>query len=172
MEPLFLIAQACGIGGLILLFVSFQTKTTQKICLAQSIACVFFVAQFSLLGAWTGAALNGLSLVRNLVYANNDKKWASGIYWPIGFSVINAIFVILTWSDIFSLLPAIAMVVSNFALQLKNAQLARAVNFPASPLWLVYDLHTKAYMGVFNEIMVMSSILLGLWRYRKEKKAK
>lgn len=169
MSPLFIAAQICGVGGMIGLFLSFQAKTTQKICFAQSIACIFFVAQFSLLGAWTGAALNGLSLVRNLVYANSDKKWASGIYWPIGFSLINIAFVIFTWADGFSLLPAIAMVISNFALHMKNAQIARAVNFPASPLWLVYDVHTGAYMGIITEVFVMSSILLGLWRYKKDK---
>lgn len=172
MGPLFIVAQVCGIGGMIGLFLSFQAKTTIKIAFTQCIACIFLTAQFILLGAWTGAALNALSLVRNIVYANGGRKWAQGIWWPIGFSVINIVFAIFTWADFFSLLPMAALILSNFALRIKNAQLSRMVNFPSSPMWLLYDLHTGAYLSIVTEVLVMSSILLALWRYRKEKTAK
>lgn len=171
MGPLFIAAQVCGIGGMIGMFISFQAKTTIKIAFTQCIACIFLTTQFLLLGAWTGAALNALSLVRNIIYANGKKKWAQGIIWPIVFSVVNVIFAIFTWADFFSLLPVIALILSNFALRIKNAQVSRMLTFPSSPLWLTYDLHTGAYLSIVTEVLVMSSILLGLWRYRKEKKA-
>ena len=155
MGPLFIAAQVCGIGGMIGLFISFQAKTTIKIAFTQSIACIFLTTQFLLLG----------------VYANGEKKWAQGIIWPIVFSVVNVIFAIFTWADFFSLLPVIALILSNFALRIKNAQVSRMLTFPSSPLWLTYDLHTGAYLSIVTEVLVMSSILLGLWRYRKEKKA-
>ena len=169
MTPSFIAAQVCGIGGMIGLFLSFQAKTTVKICLTQSIACVFLTAQFLFLGAWTGAALNGLSLFRNLVYANGNKKWASGIIWPIGFSIANIIFTVFTWDGFISLLPMTALILSNFGLRIKNAHVSRMVNFPTSPMWLIYNAGSGAYMSIITEVLVMSSILLGLWRYRKEK---
>ena len=168
MSPLFVAAQICGIGGMIGLFLSFQAKTTVKICLTQSIACVFLTTQFLLLGAWTGAALNGLSLFRNVVYANGNKKWASGIIWPIGFSLANIVFTSFSWEGYISLLPMTALILSNFGLRIRNAQLSRLVNLPTSPMWLIYNMGSGAYMSIITEILVTSSILLGLWRYRKE----
>lgn len=164
----FIAAQICAFGGMIMLFSSFQAKTTLRICLLQCVACVFHTTQFILLGAYTGAALNGLALLRNLVYANGEKKWAKSPLWPFIFSAVYIISGILTWQDAFSILPALALVLSSFALRLKNAQHSRILNFPASPLWLVYDLHTGAYLSVVTEVLAMSSIILGLIRYRKK----
>lgn len=172
MDYRFIAAQICGIGGMIMLFWSFQSKTTIKICFTQSIACIFLTSQFALLGAWTGAALNAISLVRNIIYANGEKKWAKGILWSIGFSVINILFTCFTWEGFISLLPMTALILSNFGLRIKNAQVSRMVNFPTSPMWLIYNAGSGAYMSIITEVMVMTSILLGLWRYRKEKQEK
>ena len=166
----FIAAQVCALAGMVMLFSSFQAKSTLRICLLQCVACLFLTAQFVFLEAFTGAVLNGLSLVRNLVYACCEKRWAQHRVWPFVFSVMYIVSGMITWQDVFSLLPVMALVLSSFALRERDAQRARLLNFPASPMWLIYDAHTGAYLSIVTETLVMGSIILGLIRYRKKNK--
>ena len=163
----FIAAQICSIVGMGMLFASFQAKTTLRICLMQCVACVFLTTQFVLLGAFTGAVLNGLSLARNVVYANADKPWGQHRLWPFVFSAMYITAGIIVWQDIFSLMPMVALVLATFALREENAQKARLLNLPTSPLWMMYDAHAGAYLSAATEAVVLVGIIIGLIRFRK-----
>ena len=70
------VAQIVGFGGAALNGLSFQQKKRKGIIGVQIGAAVLFIIHYILLGAYTGAALNFISLLRSFVFINNDKKWA------------------------------------------------------------------------------------------------
>ena len=81
------VAQIVGFGGAALNGLSFQQKKRKGIIGVQIGAAVLFIIHYILLGAYTGAALNFIGLLRSIVFINNDKKWAKSPVW-LGVSVV------------------------------------------------------------------------------------
>ena len=68
-----LIGQGFGILAVLLGFISFQTETRKKLLLTQCAISVVFLVHYLLIGAYSGLAMNIVSLARNLTYYNQDK---------------------------------------------------------------------------------------------------
>ena len=125
-----------------------------------------FMTQFVLLGAFTGAGTLFISASRNFLLYNAGKSWADWKGWQplIILAYITACFV--TWKDIYSILPGIAMVSGTVAAWTRNGKLIRlntvCIN---SPCWLTYDFISHSYAGVIGETFSICSILISFWRY-------
>lgn len=52
--------------------------------------------------------------------------------------------------------------------QLKEQRI-RQIAFFSWPLWLIYNIAVGSYAGVVNELLIATSIIAGLWRYRKNR---
>ncbi|MEG1991386.1 MAG: YgjV family protein, partial [Christensenella sp.] len=105
-------AQCVGFCGTICFFIGFQQKKRKKIILMQLFGILFFTAHFFLLGAYTGAMMNFLGLLRAFVYYNDNKKWAQNKAWFYGFMISYLVIGIITWENFFSLFPIIAMLLT------------------------------------------------------------
>ena len=68
-----LIGQGFGILAVLLGFISFQADTRKKLLLTQCAISVAFLVHYLLIGAYSGLAMNIVSLARNLTYYNQDK---------------------------------------------------------------------------------------------------
>lgn len=166
------IAQIIGIAGLIFAIITFQNNSHKGILFYQIIATIFFTIHFSLIGAFTGAAMNLLGGARNAVFYHRDKKWANSKIWLYIFLTIYIIAGILTWKNIYSILPVTAMVVSTVGVWIKNPKLTRFIVLPTSPCWLIYNLVSSSYAGVLAEIFIFSSIIAAIIRFDFLKKGK
>ena len=76
MTPVETVGQAIGFIGMAMLFISFQQKENKKIYFWQIIGVSLFTVHFAMLGAYTGALLNILGVLRAVVFYNSEKKWA------------------------------------------------------------------------------------------------
>lgn len=85
MSPVKIISEALGIVAVILAFFSYQMNTRAKLLAVQTVVSSLFFVHFLLLGAYTLAVQNVILVVRNIVYANRDKKIFSGKYIPFVF---------------------------------------------------------------------------------------
>ncbi len=166
------IAQFVGFAGLACNGLSFQQKKRKGILTLQICAAGAFVIHYILLGAHTGAALNFLGLLRSLVFINSDKKWAKSPIWLVVFMAVFSVASALTWVDWYSVLPAVAMILTTVSYWLKNETKIRLVTFPSSPCWLVYNIITGSFAGLITELVVMSSLIIAIVRYDILKKEK
>ncbi len=166
------IAQVVGFIGTALLFLSFQQKKRQGILLFQILSGAVFILHYILLGAYTGAALNFIGFSRSVVFYNSDKKWAKSPVWLVVFIVVSAVASILTWAEWYSVLPAIAMMLTTVSYWLKNETKIRLVTFPSSPCWLAYNALAGSFAGVVTECIVMSSIIIAIVRFDILKRGK
>ena len=107
------VAQIIGFGVAAMNCISFQQNKRKRIIGCQIFAAVLFIIHYILLGAYTGAALNLIGLLRSVVFINNDKKWAKSPVWLVVFVIISAIGSVVTWVDWYSFLPAAAMIPPN-----------------------------------------------------------
>lgn len=158
-------AQIVGTVGLVASLLSFQQKKRRNIMLFQMSASLMFSTQLFMLGAITGGCLDMISFVRTLIFANNGKKWASSRWWLVFFIVVMIGTGILTWDNAWSILPMIGAILSTLALWMKNETHIRLISLLVGPCWLVYNLIHGAYTGALNEVLAMTSIVIGLLRF-------
>ena len=81
-------------------------------------------------------------------------------------SVGNMIGTILTWQNIFSILPCIAVISLNIAAWSRNGKIIRLTNaFAVSPPWLIYNIYTGSYSGIVTELICLGSVFISVLRY-------
>ena len=137
---LMLIGQALGVVAVILGFITYQMKSPKALLIVNLITCGVFCAHYLLIGAVSAAVMNGIGIVRNVIYTNRDKKVFSSPAWPFIFAVIMLVGGLLSWQDWRSVLVVVALVLNTLALSLKNAQHIRFFLLITCPMVLIYDL--------------------------------
>ena len=140
--------------------------------LFQMTASALFCIQLFMVGAITGGCVDSISFVRTAIFSQNDKKWASSPIWLGVFVVAMIVTGIFTWEDAWSILPIIGSVLSTIALWMKKSSHIRIISLFVGPCWLIYNLIHGAYTGALNELLAMTSIVIGIVRYDLGKKSK
>ncbi len=162
-------AQTFGILGFILSIITFQQNEHKRIVTMQFLANTCFAIHFYMLGAFTGAVLNAIGIVRSFVYYHKDKKWAASNGWIVVFSLICVGAGVLTWQGPLSLVPMAGMILTSVAFGIENPKLVRRVAFPSSPLWLIYNVFNSSWGGVLTEVFNILSIIVGVLRFDRKK---
>jgi len=162
-----LIGQILGIVAVILGFITYQMKSPKWLLIVNLITCGVFCAHYLLIGAISGAVMNGIGILRNVVYTNRDKKCFSSPVWPFVFAAIMLISGLVTWQDWRSVLMICALVINSLALSMKNAQHIRWSLLITCPLVMIYDVLLHSYGGIVYEGMSIVSAVIGIIRFRK-----
>ncbi len=165
MSPREIVGQCVGAVAMALIFASYQQKQRKRLLILQIFSGLLFTAHFLLLGAYTGAGMNALGVLRCVVYANSDKKWASSPVWLALFIAAFAAAGAFTWQSALSLLPIAAMITSTVGLWLKKERLLRLVTLPSSPMWMIYNIFQHSIAGVITEVFVTTSMIIAIIRY-------
>lgn len=166
----YFISQLIGAVAAVLLLSSFQQKTHKRIVFMQACAGLLFGIQFLLIGAYEGMACNFIGMFRSFSYSfRNKSKIIDSIFCPIFFAIAFTVGTVFTYKNLFSLMPLVAMIISSFVLWIPQTQKLRALTFPTSALWLVYNFLCGSVSGVITESSCILSIIIGLIRFRKKK---
>lgn len=164
MNPL--VIQAIGFIGLLFVVLSFQKNTRRAILLYLAIAQIFFTAHFSLLGAWTGATMNGLAAIRTFMFYKRDAiPLFKNPLWMYIFMAIFFLAGFMTWQAWYSILLIFAMVVDTYAVWNERTSRIRAFMIIPRPLWFTYNFIVGSYAGMTTEIFVFISLLVGILRF-------
>ncbi len=162
---IFYIAQAVGCLGMVLAFISFQKGNREGIIFFQIMASTVFTLHFTLLGAYTGAVLNLLGILRNVVFLHREKSWANKKIWLYLFLALFIIAGIITYKNIFSLFPMLGMCIASVALWMRNSRHTRFIVIFSSPCWLIYNIVNSSYPGILTESFVLISLSISIIRF-------
>lgn len=165
-----IVIQIIGIAAMLGSVYSFQLNKHKHIMIAQIIATALFGVQYYLLGAFTGVALDAVGVVRNIVFYNKDKKWASGNIWTAVFALMMIAVGAVTYQNYVSLLMITAMVLNTISFSFTKPKLVRRTILIASPFLLVYNILTGSIGGIINEIFTEISSVVGMLRHDIKKK--
>lgn len=143
--------------GSILMTYSGLLKNKQTIIIVQTIQIILFIISNLILGGITGAIINLISCIRNILcYKDKLNKKAQAF--------------ILTFATIFSLmfnnlalvglLPLISLIVYTMFMNEKNIIKFKSLIIFSSILWLIYDLIILSYTSaVFDFITILTNII-------------
>lgn len=153
-----------GIGANIVIY---QQNNGKRLIIFKLISDIIWAVHFLLLNADSAAAAAVLGIFREIVFFNQDKKWAKSKNWLIFFLGCSIAAAILTWKNVFSLYPAVASALSVISFWKKNPILSRGLAFPISGCMLTYDITCESYSGIVNELLTLASASIGIIRYLK-----
>lgn len=168
---MFWIGQAIGVIAMVESFFIFQVTDRKKMVALKLVDDVLWVTHFILIGGYTAALTTGIAVFREIVfYFKGNKKWASSIFWAFLFSLAFAACAPLTWTNIFSLFPATASIVSTWVFWVNKTEAAKIIQLPSALCMLVYSIVYSSYSGALTQLITVVSIALFFTRYLINKK--
>ena len=160
------VVQLVGWAAAVVGVLSFQARRRQVLIALQLGCCVLWMAHFQLMAAPAGALCNALALARGLVALRAGRsaawRWAVLAFLPLvwGLALADAAGP-LDW------LPPLAMTFSTLALACRGLLPMRLLLLGSGPCWLAYEATIGSQGGVANELLNMTSLLIGLWRHHR-----
>lgn len=182
MTELEIIAQIISIFGTIMNFLTYQQKKQKSAIICQLFASLFFAISFLMLGAYIGAILNGIGIVRALIFTFRQKTRAEHIAWLIAFSILFVSSYVLLFTAfgkepkpqnfIIEILPVIGMISTTISFRCKTSKAVRAFGLISSPLWLIYNIFSFSIGAIISEVLNLISIIVGMIRFDFKRKGK
>lgn len=162
-------AQFVGFAGVAINLLIYQQKSQKRILFFKSISDIVWALHYMLLGAFSGAAVAGVGLMRETVFIFSKKHRKK---WLVLFMLITSVSIYFTWKNWYSIFPAIASFLSVISFWQKSPKRTRLFAFPISFCMCSYSLSSGSWAGVCNELLTISSATIGLIRQggRKMKK--
>lgn len=166
-NPIVLLGQLIGFGGVALMCLSYQFKKSSTLFMIQLAASLLFCIHFLLLGAYTGLIMNGLEILREYLLLQEKKKWASSKPVVYGMALLMGAAGLVTWQGWPSIFPIIASVVGTPILWMRSPKAVRIGGLCViSPCWMAYNICVFSIAGIVTEALSMSSILISFIRYK------
>ena len=164
-----LIGHSLGFISVALFFYSYQRTQKRKIMIIQTVATALSCVQYLLIGAFSGFALNVVCIIRNFIIFRKDLKIFSYGFWPYALAALMGVMGAVSWQGPMSLLIIVALVANTLFLYFPNVQNLRKSIVITSTMVLIYNAYFSVWGGVFNEMIAISSVIIGIYRYRKVK---
>lgn len=167
-----IVAQILGFAAVGLYFLSYQLKKRKHIVCTSFFSNVFYVSQYLLLGAFSGAIMDLLAAVASfLAIKKNAPGFARFQKWiaPAVILVIVAVGLLLavlqrSWIEV---IPVVGAAFQAFSMFCDNEQTIRKFGLCSAPCWLVYNFISKAYGAALGSVCIIISIISSLIRYRQ-----
>lgn len=164
MKITFIIAQTFGILALIILALSLNKNSKKHLLKYQTLSNLCFAMQYLFLNAYSGFSSFAMAILRNHIYS----KYKNGkVPKEIVFAFISAtVFLsLISFQNIFSLLPVIGVCTYTYSLNLKKLKYARFAELFASVLCVLYSLIVHAYTGIIGLSFEALMVSIAIYRF-------
>ena len=170
-----IIGQVIGIFGVALLFFAYQMKVKKTLLLLQMLGIALIAIQYFMINALSGAVLNVVCLIRTVFFYFTEEKIENPklktYVFPLIFAGLVCVFGILSWEGWHSILLLLCLAINSFCTGACNPQNFRISLLFTCTLALVYNVIVFSIGGMLNEIVSIISAVIGIIRYKIEKKA-
>jgi hypothetical protein len=159
----FVAAQLIGVIAVIISLVVFQLNRRDTMLKLAMSEAVLYAVHFFFLGALTGAVISLIGAGRSFVFTKikpgRKNRWVLFVF--IGLAAVATVF---TWQGPISLLPLGGAIGHGVAFWQSDPKYIRMWSLAAPPLWFTYNAMVGSYPGMFIEIAMLISILVGRYR--------
>lgn len=162
-----IIGQALGLICVLLGFINYQVKTRKKIIYINLVTVVCFCVHYLLIGAYVGAALNGVAILRNIVYHLTGNNAKHNKISAILFTIVMGAIGVLSWEGAYSALAVAGLMINTFCMSFQNPNNLRKSILVSCPLVLLYNCFVLSVGGIVYESVGIVSAVIGLIRYNK-----
>lgn len=150
---------------------SYLTNDKKKIMILVTMTSLFYGGEYLLLGAFSGVVVNIISIIRNIwfyVNAKNNKK--NNIWVLVILSLALVILGIITYENIFSIIPIVATVLFTYSVWQDNNKVYRYLSVPMSIMWIVYNIVCGSILGLIAESVMLVFEIIGIIKLEANKR--
>ena len=153
------------IASLLMLY-SGYIKKKQKILFVQTIQIGLSVLSNVVLGGISGAIINALSLLRNvLCYKEKLNK-----VWKLILIILSTILTLkFNNLGIIVLLPVVSMVVYTILIDLKNVIKFKYLILFTMTMWLIYDIYIMSYTAAIFDLGTIIANIIAVIQIKRNK---
>lgn len=160
-----IIIQLIGFLALGCSLLSFQFKKHNRILLFRTASELIFALQYILLGAWTAAIMDGISVVRNMLYTSLVKKNRSTTPVIVVFSIFVVATGLIALDGIISLLPIISKLLTTVSYGMKKEKWLRFITLPSCIFWIIYNGFVGSWAGILADSLTLVSLLIAIYKF-------
>lgn len=159
-----IIAQAVGIIGSIIMIISYQCKKPKNLIVMQGFGGLMFSINFLMLGAYTGALLNAINVVRSIAFAKIKIK---SKLVPAVLILMYVTATVFSFNGALSVLVLLAQSLGTILFYIgKDKPLKIGSLAFVSPAWLIHNAITKSIGGIICESFDIISLIVYMIRTR------
>lgn len=164
---------AAGILAVILYLLCFQCRDAKKILACKILSSVLYVAQYLLLFAFVGAAMDFSALISSWLAYRKDTPFITKYRVPILILLHAGILAVgfSLYESPVSLLAIAGVLFESAAGWMKTEKRIRIVSLFATPCWFTYNVVCGAYGSAVGSVLAFVSIVTALIRYAGGKTA-
>lgn len=162
-----IIGQVISVIAVIVSFITYQMKSSRAIFVTLSIATGISCVAYAMLGGTTALWLNLVSILRNVCYCFRDKHRVLYYGLPVVLALIMSVMSVFLWEGYHSAFFVVGLALNTLAMGYFNPQNLRKSILLTSSLILIYNLFIPSIGGTINELVAITSSIIGLYRYRK-----
>lgn len=154
------------IGSLLLVFTG-SSKEKSKIIIIQTIQIILFIISNILLGGITGAIINILCIIRNVLYYKNLLKTNAKAI----LIILSLIFTIpFNNLGFIGLLPLISNITYILFMHLKNVVHFKLLIAFNTFTWLIYDFYIKSYTSTVFDFLTIVATFISIYQIKHANK--
>ncbi len=143
----------------------FWNKKKKDIITFQILANTLYGLSYFVAGSLSGGFTNLINGLRSYLCNNQKNKYKIILLLAlyIGVSIIS-------YKDIFSLLPILSGIIFTYCIYQKNTMIIRIGSIISNLLWIIYNLHEELYILSLTALIILLSTLLSLIKLNLLKK--
>ena len=161
------IAFVVGICAVILYFFGYLQKKRAAIIFFNAFSRLLYIIQYFLLSAFTGAVLDIAGILSSFLAGAKNKPFVKNHtrLFVLTASVLIVAAGLMTYENVFSLLPIIGVLLHTGAFWMDDEKKIRIVSLLGSPFWLIYNFVSGAYGSCIGDILSIVSIAISMVRF-------
>lgn len=163
---MFAAAQILGFIGYSLILSGYFQKTKNNYLIVQILANSVLAVHYLFLNSFSAIVNSGVSIIRSCFVYKQDKKGKKNnfaYFWL--FVLIIIVLGIITYKNIFSILPIIIAIMYTIAAWQKKLKNIYIIGVLACILWMFYNYEVKAYTALIGTTL---ELILGIKGIKKQ----
>lgn len=173
MNIYYIVSQTAGFLAFILSLFAYHQKKKKEIFQTMTIANVLDIIHYILLGAYSGCVTKVIALIRNeiIIIKEKNKKFNNNIVIIVMF-IIYLVSGILTYKNIYSILPILAAMIYLYFVWNGNELRVKKVAFYCYFLWLIYNICVFSIAGITSNVVSIVSTFIAVYNEKRVNKSK
>lgn len=150
---------------------SVQVKKKNNILVLQLLANVFYSIQYFLMGYFSTAYMNLVSVFRCFSFGINAKKNKENPFWLL-LLILFIIFILalITCKNLLDIIPIFATLLYTISTWQNNTKYLRYVFILCAVLFIFYNFIVGAYISLIGNLFEIMSGTIALYRFQQQKK--
>lgn len=151
---------------------TFFVKKRNYVFILSTGVCISFSIAYIFLSAWTGIAMNIISILRNIIFllvAKYVEKNKTLHYLQLAFILLlMGICAVFTYDGILSLAAVFASVVYTYAVWNEKSKYYKIYAIISSLAWIVYNVFINSILGIILETVMVICAFIGLLKNKSQ----